>query len=33
MSKKVQKLVIMIMLLGLLGSSLAVSVYYIISAR
>lgn len=33
MSKKVQKLVIMIMLLGLLGSSIAVSVYYIISAK
>ncbi len=32
MSKKVQKIVIMLMLIGLLGSSLAVSIYYIVSA-
>ncbi len=32
MGKKIQKLVIIIMLLGLLGSSLAVSIYYIVSA-
>lgn len=33
MGKKFQKLVIMLMLIGLLGSSIAVSIYYIISAK
>ena len=33
MGKKMQKLVIILMLLGLLGSSIAFSVYYIISAQ
>lgn len=33
MGKKFQKLVIMLMLIGLLGSSIAVSIYYIISAQ
>ena len=32
MGKKMQKIVIMLMLIGLIGSSLAVSIYYIISA-
>ena len=32
MGKKMQKLIILIMLLGLIGSSLAVSIYYIVSA-
>lgn len=33
MSKKFQKLVIILMLLGLIGSSLAVSIYYIVAAH
>ncbi len=33
MGKKFQKLVILLMLIGLLGSSIAVSIYYIISAQ
>ncbi len=32
MGKKMQKIVILLMLIGLVGSSLAVSIYYIVSA-
>ena len=31
MGKKMQKIVIMLMLIGLIGSSLAVSIYYIVA--
>ena len=33
MSKGIQKLIIILMLLGLVGSSLAASIYYIIAAK